>query len=205
MKNIIATSAVLASLTSGDAMSQTVSPEAAGQEWRSYIEPLLPIGERLVAQMSGADDPQLRQEMYRQLMSAVSMAYMGLLLGDPEHPDFWPLANQAFNALGPNPDDTYYLAPIDGNGTYRISGYRGTVHMVDFQIGTGLFIPRGLGPWMPNAANYDLDKYKLGKDGYFEAILSNEKSPASLEMFSLTEEMVTAVFADYRKRFEDYL
>jgi len=130
MKRTTLSLAAASLLLAGTAHAQE-APSVAAQEWQAYVTPLLPLGERLLPQMSGADDPQLRHEMYRQLMSGVSMAYVGLFLGDPAHPEFWPLVNQAFNALGPNPDNSYYLAPIDGKGTYRISGHRGTVHMVD--------------------------------------------------------------------------
>jgi hypothetical protein len=37
----------------------------AGREWRGYVEPLLPIGERLVALVGDPEDGQLRQEVYR--------------------------------------------------------------------------------------------------------------------------------------------
>lgn len=37
----------------------------ATQEWHQYIEPLLPIGERLIAQITEPEDAQLRQEIYK--------------------------------------------------------------------------------------------------------------------------------------------
>ena len=41
------------------AEQQLIDPAAtASQEWRSFIEPMLPVGERLVAKMSNPDDPQ---------------------------------------------------------------------------------------------------------------------------------------------------
>ena len=50
----------------------------AAQEWRSYVEPLLPIGGRMAALMQDSESPQLRQELYRQLFSGISRAYLGL-------------------------------------------------------------------------------------------------------------------------------
>ena len=155
----------------------------ASQEWRSYVTPLLSIGERLAPQLSNPQDPQLRRELYRGIFSQLSTAYLGLLYADPQHPDFWPFITPAYNYAGPNPDDDYYLSPIEDQGVYKITGYRGTVKRVDFQIGTGTFFPRGvpdeniLGLTL---ANHDLDSVSLGKDGGFEVILSPTRPPGYL-------------------------
>jgi hypothetical protein len=102
-----------------------------------------------------------------------------LFNADPQHPDFFPYTTEAFNALANNPDNVYYVAPIEEGGTYKISGYRGTVRKVDFQIGAGAFIPRGdpkgegLGTTL---ANHILEEdVHIRKDGYFEVILSKER------------------------------
>jgi len=151
----------------------------AAREWQAYIEPLLPLGERLVAQMSAPEDPRLRREMYRLLFSGISMGYMGLFLQDSDHPDLWPNLNMAFNWGNPNPDDAYYGASLAGDGVYKLSGYRGTVLIIDFQIGGGEFYPRG-GPPGPAYAHYDIDNLQIGPDGSFEVILSHER-PAGYE------------------------
>ena len=148
----------------------------AAQEWRAYVDPLAPIGERTVALMSNPEDPQLRQEAYSLLFMSLSAAYMGLLHADAEHPDFWPIFNQAYNFWTPNPDDVYYSTPVDGNGIYKISGYRGTVRIVDFGISGGTLVTRGSGGFDAVYANYDLDKLHINKkDGSFEVILSAER------------------------------
>ena len=130
-----------------DVAAGTSSPSrsVAAPEWRAYIDPLLPIGERTVALMSNPEDSQLRQEAYSLLFMSLSAAYMGLLHADAEHPDFWPIFNQAYNFWTPNPDDVYYSTPVDGNGIYKISGYRGTVRIVDFGISGGTLVTRGSG------------------------------------------------------------
>jgi Protein of unknown function (DUF1214) len=147
---------------------------AAAQEWRSYLEPLLEQGEQLVARMAQPEDPQLRREMYRFLFAGIAMGYMGLFVQDGEHPDFWPNLNMAFNWGNPNPDDAYYGATLEGDGVYKLSGYRGTVRIIDFQIGGGDFYPRGGKPG-PAYSHYDLDTLEIGEDGSFEVILSKKR------------------------------
>ena len=148
------------------------------QEWKSYIRPLEPIAERLASYVPDSGDRQLRHEFYRNLVSQMAMGYFALLYADPEHPDFWPFFSQPFNGLAPNPDNDYYVTPIDDDGVYKISGYRGTVQMVDFQIGSGAFITRGTpdGKKLGNTlANYELDSLDIAEDGSFEVILSPER------------------------------
>ena len=150
----------------------------ATQEWRSYIDPLASIGERLLAQIPNPQDAQLRHELYRGIFAQISSAYLGLLCADPQHPDFWPYLCSAYNWGAINPDDDYYASPIDDTGVYRLSGFRGTIKRIDFQIGTGSLIPRGaldetiVGLTL---ANYDLDSIQHGADGAFEVILSPER------------------------------
>ena len=148
----------------------------AEEEWRACIEPLLPLGEQMVSKMVDAEDPQLRQEVYRFLMGGTSLAYVGLFLGDPDHPDFWPILNMAFNWGIPNADDVYKLAPLAANGIYKLSGTRGTVRLIDFQIGGGDFYPRGGKPG-PTFTNYDIDDLQIGDQGAFEVVLSHERPP----------------------------
>ena len=150
----------------------------ADKEWRELVDPLAPIGKRLIAQLMDPQNPLLRQELYRATFSQIAMGYLGMTFADKDHPDFWPYFTSAFNWLGPNPDDDYYITPIDEAGTYRLSGYRGTVRRVDFQFGNGQFVPKGivddqyLGATL---ANYNLDDLPLRADGYFDVLLSQAR------------------------------
>ena len=171
---LIAWSALL--LMPVSALAEETNHDAANSsEWRSIVEPLLPLGDRMTAQMSNPQDPLLRQEMYRTLYSGISVAYMGLFLGDAEHPDFWPIFNQAYNFLSPNPDDSYYLATLDGSGSYKISGFRGTVRMVIFEVTAGTLFTRGEGRLGAVVGHFDLDTLHIRKDGSFEVILSPQR------------------------------
>ena len=148
-------------------------------EWHSLVDPLGPIAEKVAGYLSDPNDPQLRREMYRALFSGISLGYLGLTNSDPKHPDFFPYTTQAYNAFSNNPDDDYYVVPIEDGAVYKITGFRGTVKKVDFQIGAGMLIPRGIVDEYylgKNLGNYDLnDDVHLRKDGSFEVILSAER------------------------------
>lgn len=145
------------------------------KEWRSYVEPLIPLGSAMTGLIPDPADPLLRHEMYSQLFHRISTAYMGGFFDDSRHPEFWPFANKVYNLACPNPDTVYYLASLSGEGVYRLSGFRGTVHMVDVQIGGGGFYPRGEGPYPPTYHTYDVDTLNFGENGSFEVILSAER------------------------------
>jgi hypothetical protein len=61
---------------------------------------------------------------------------------------------------------------------YRISGYRGTVREVDFQIAEGAFVRYGKGTNLGvTLANYSLDDVRIGDDSSFEVVLSTQRPP----------------------------
>jgi hypothetical protein len=147
----------------------------ARQEWRSYMEGLIPVVDQFVDRLTDPADARLRHELYRQCVGQIAAGYFGLLYADARHPDFWPYFSSAFSHLGPNPDNDWYVTPVDDWGVYRISGYRGTVKRVDFQLGTGTFTPRGAldeDGHGKTTANYDVDSLAISPNGSFEVILS---------------------------------
>lgn len=144
--------------------------------WKGLMEELAPIGDTQADKFAGSD-PQARQDYYRYLHELVSQAYFALQYQDPRYPDFWPMFNQVYTYGFANPDDSYYQAAIEDSGVYRISGIRGTTRIVDFEIGSGLFVPYGKGARPgPTLKHYDLDHdVKRKKDGKFEVVLSAER------------------------------
>jgi len=118
------------------------------------------------------DDPQVAAEIRRQLLMNLSLAYFVYFQSDADHPDFSPFLNSVF-LLQPNPDDTYFLAHVDGRGTYRLSGDRGTVKLLTLTIGDrmiGMTETPG-----PQLAEHDLDQIGLAGDGTIDILLSSER------------------------------
>jgi hypothetical protein len=91
---------------------------------------------------------------------------------DPKYPDLSPMYNQIFNQGFPNPDDSYYLTPIEDDGVYKISGYRGTVRLIYFEVGSGTTVPYGTGTLGPSKGVWDVDTLRLGEGGSVDVILS---------------------------------
>lgn len=147
------------------------------EEWTAYLENLVPVGEAISPHFPNTRDPLLRQELYSKMFSEIAAGYVGLLYANSRHPDFWPVLNPAFNNVGvPNPDNVYYVTPIDDDGVYKVSGYRGSVRIVNFQLGKDSLLARGEGSWGPTLANYDLDDgIAFDEDGEFEIIISSKR------------------------------
>lgn len=149
--------------------------------WPSFIDDLIPFVEKLPGLPGDFKDPLLRQETLRWLFSQAAQGYFGLIYQDTRYPDFWPVYNQAFNFGFPNPDDAYYMAVVDDDGVYAISGYRESVRMVDFQVCSNLMMAYGLGATSakqlsPPTSNYNIDQgVEFGDDGSFQVILSAQR------------------------------
>ena len=161
--------------------SIAISPEAsdASNKWASYIERLIPLGDAMADQLTEPQDPQLRQELFDLIYSQIAQGYMGLVYADPKYPSFYPFINLAFNMLTPNPDNTYFCTPLDEHGIYKISGFRGSVRIVDFLITAGTMYTCGEGgmPELgPGLVTHDLDRgVHIKEDGSFELVLSAER------------------------------
>ncbi len=144
--------------------------------WDQYVDMLK--GSDTVADIATAPmDEQLRAELYRQFAMGLSQGYFLTFMGDPEFPEFVPFENSAFMCQ-PNPDAVYYVARLDGAGTYRIIGERGNAVVAGFATGNKMF---GLhDEWGKGFNNYDVDDLAINADGTFEVILSGER-PAGHE------------------------
>jgi hypothetical protein len=168
-------------LLTGALAAQTVLADgdtyALSAEWESYVKPFIPIAERLAPSLHDPNDARERHELYEFLFSQAASGYVMLFYADPQHPDFWPLFNHAFDQGLPNPDTTYLTVPVDSTGTYRLSGYLGTSLIADIQQSGGEFMTRGTisstGGGMGTAhANHKLRDFNPRADGYFEVVFS---------------------------------
>jgi hypothetical protein len=152
---------------------------AVEDDWYGYVSPLENLGEHFLERADIQDDEQARQELYRFLYLAVAQAAIGALYGNTDYPDFWGFNNLATNIWAPNPDDVYYLTPIDQDGVYKISGHRGTVRILTIQVGNGPLVAdgssnaRGLGNTL---SNYDVDRsVSIDENGFFDVVLSKNR------------------------------
>lgn len=123
-----------------------------------------------------ADAPDTAIDAADYLLMTLASAYVLMSRADPDYPEFMPWVNHALPYGAANPDATYYWAPIDGRGQYRIVGHRNTTSWVDFMTGTdfwGFNDEPG-----PSYGSQQIDQFEIGADGRFEIRLGAERPKA---------------------------
>lgn len=152
-------------------MSVNTPIDDALPRWKDYLATLADA-DQIVDLLADPGSAAARQEAYRLLFLSLASGYLSAF-ADPDAPDFVPLVNSHFNSVGVNPDFVYAYAPIDGRGSYRLSGYRGDglFLLFDFAAG-GLGVLDALGP---SVGVLDADTLTIAADGAFEVLLSAER------------------------------
>ena len=139
--------------------------------WADYVDLLKPA-EDLAGLTFDPRSEQLRAELYRQLLMNLSLGYFLYFQADADHPDWAPFLNSVY-LLQPNPDDTYLLAPVRGDGTYRVTGNRGTIRVLTFSTGANM-MGMADAPGR-NFGYFDADELTLGPNGELDVIFSAER------------------------------
>lgn len=174
-----------------------VTAQAAQLAWARLLERMAETGDIIAGPLGGRSDRE-RAEGYRHLTRVFSIATEMLVeKGDPRHPAFTRWMTPHRKMYGDNPGTVYDAAMIEGGGTYRIAGHRGTSAYLGFCVyGTTDGAKRILG-------NLDDDELTIGPDGAFEVWLSATRPaeiPATAAFLALdpdtTEVMVRQYFVE---------
>lgn len=143
--------------------------------WAAFCDRMKALGEEIQGP-DYPDAPAARAEGYRHLARMVMLGLeWRLQWQDPEFPMFMSFDDDVVSWGGPNVDNAYLRARIDGTSTYRIDGnvsglhniivstYRNDMHEGEYFVGGDLHLQ-------------DLD---VDRDGHFELILSPERHPGN--------------------------
>jgi len=141
--------------------------------WADYLALMAPA-EELVALAQEPHDDQTRAELYRQFAMNYTLGFFMYCGADAEHPDWMPFLNSVF-MLQPNPDDAYVLAPVRGDRSYRITGERGSVHLLTLDVGATLMGESETLAGGASSVQIDLDTLQRDANGRFELLLSPER------------------------------
>lgn len=115
---------------------------------------------------------------------------------DADAPRLYSMDTEARFVGGPNPDGEYYLAMLDAQSAYRVSGERGTSVYLGFQVlaGTGLN-PRRMAT---NLADRDLDR---SAEGTFAVVFAASEPPPEVlrgaQWVSIPEDASALVVREY--------
>jgi hypothetical protein len=158
----------------------------------SCIAALAKDADRLAREL-GWPDASLRHAYHRQLMMLLSQAYVQVFGTQPENPDWVPHTGALFPWGAPNHDTIYGFAPLDAEGTYRISGMLGTetVASLMFRHGganTGQMHGATLG-------EIDMTAIEATPDGRFSLLLGRTGPERAAEPWYAIPEGTTGVLA----------
>ncbi len=137
--------------------------------WRRFAERIGAL-DAVVLQPGAPDSPGDRAEGYGYLARTLA-ANLDLWIrrGDPEDPQvFWVADTWGL----PNADAVYTNVPLRGDAVYEVSGRRGTVHWLNFQVTAGWF---GLGTPMRVVSEVSGHELEVAADGRFTLILGGPR------------------------------
>lgn len=144
--------------------------------FEDYLEQIKAAGAEIPTEGWGIDEAAI-QDGVRMAFGCLVQGFLNYVHADPSYPEFMPGYDWAVNHIAPVPDYRYKVCLIEGNGTYRVSGYRGSTRFVDLTVFTSMV---SLGKAGRVSTRVSLDSLSLGPDGWYEFILS-ETRPAGYE------------------------
>jgi len=142
----------------------------SGAAWGRLLEGLAAAGEVMTSDRAPAAAVD-RAAGYRHLLVLLGLAVdEALRHSDPADPSFTPANVDNILKWGMDcPDAAYSGAGVRGGATYRITGNRGTVRYLGFQVMSGI----------ANSGNVVADDLDIAPDGTFELIVSPTERPGN--------------------------
>ncbi|MBV1691086.1 hypothetical protein KRR38_26250 [Novosphingobium sp. G106] len=137
-------------------------------DFEALLDGLRGVHQRLSSHLTGQDHAPA--ELTVAMLGGLMASYLGRVCADLDHPAFLPGAGYHTRMGMPNPDTVYLTAAVDGGGTYRLAGDRGTCPEVSL-------MPMG-GPTAAGLKTYpaiDLRGFELDAAGRLDLVLSTER------------------------------
>lgn len=139
--------------------------------WEAALQQLAAAGERMSAALVARGEPAGTTDAYLALLGATMETYLTYLSADVDFPTFLPCCGFFQHTGSPNPDTVYRRCVIDGAGTYRLTGERGSARQATI-MAFGAPSATGMRTWPP----LDLSDV-TGPDGRFEVLVSPVRPP----------------------------
>lgn len=130
LKGAGAAIALAVAAQSAQAQDAGSAPQASAVEgWDELLDSLRDLPDRMLAKLPEhmRSDPQIRAEIGRIALAALTSSSLEALGGDPMAPTFLPSIGQVLDIGQPNADTVYRTASVDSTEDYRISGQAGTI------------------------------------------------------------------------------
>ncbi|MEO8724163.1 MAG: hypothetical protein ABI395_11715 [Sphingobium sp.] len=113
------------------------SSDAATDAWLKFAHSLGVAGAAILAEEGPGRDAAQQAELTESMIYALVAGLLSFVNMDRDRPQFLPLLNSRLRRYATNADTVYLHALINGAGSYRIVGRRGTATMLCIQIISG--------------------------------------------------------------------
>jgi hypothetical protein len=144
-----------------------MTDEPNASAWSKCMHDLADAGDRLAARLREQGLAEADVDTSVALLGSMMAAFLTQVSAEADHPAFLPTVGYHQHVGTPNPDTVYRTTAIDGSGTYRLTGDRGTVPNVTFMPFGGR-TATGLQTFPP----FDLATVDVDADGHFDILLS---------------------------------
>jgi hypothetical protein len=137
--------------------------------WDELIAHLTDLPDRMLAKLPETmrADPQVQQEVARLALEALTSQSLDAIGGDVDAPEFLPSISYHLNVGQPNADTIYRSAKIDGSGSYRLRGTKGSLKLALI----AQVVPRNAETGQ-GRTHIDLSQVKTDRQGRFDILLS---------------------------------
>lgn len=173
---LIGVGAMLLSTGSRVAAAEPAAPVSSSGSvpgWSEFLDGLRDLPDRVLAKLpeDQRNDPQVRAEVGRLALSAVTAATIDALVSDPDHPVFIPQLNNYMTMGQPNADTNYRAATIAPGGTYRLRGLRGSMNQARIMETAPPSAQAASAPARSRPV-HDFNMLKVDAEGRYDVILS---------------------------------
>jgi len=154
----------------------SVQTAPSDDPWARFCDELKRAGE-VLRRPGMPDDDITRAEGLRHLVRLIRDGFeMTCEYAHPEHPVIYPMASETLVTELVSPDARYHHAFLDGSGTHRITGSRGTAPFIEFSTYTGR---TALHPSHERTGSITEHDLIVDDHGRFEIVLSPETHPGN--------------------------
>ncbi|MXO89916.1 hypothetical protein [Pontixanthobacter aquaemixtae] len=142
------------------------------EDWSAFIENVRALPQQMLEKLpeDQRSDPRIQEEVTRLAFQSLISVGLDTLGGDPDFPQFLPTISEVMNVGQPNADTIYRAARIAPDGTYRLTGLRGSLN----QAVVSQVVPRNAETGK-GRAHLDLNEISVDADGRFDVLISASK------------------------------
>jgi len=120
-----------------DPAAPSPTADVVTEAWRRFAEGIGAAGAAILAEEGPGRDAAQQAELTEAMVYALVAGLLSFVNMDRDRPQFLPLLNSRMRRYATNADTVYLHALVNGAGTYRITGRRGTVTLLCLQTISG--------------------------------------------------------------------